>query len=241
VVGDHPVAGLDVGGVEHGVDVVEWHVEIAKAADDLRSDDLLGGVVPVSGFGVDVDRLEQADLVVVAKQLGTPVRRAGEVPDGQCRDHDHTLMSPLLESQAADYPLNFQLQEGRRWASAGHTPARTEEAPMTSQRTSGLPPVAAEGAIVVFGATGGVGRHAVEQLLGAGQEVIAVVRDPSKGTALAKAGARVVIHDLQHDDSGWLSRHLTGAESVLFAAGARYGAPLDELDAVDRGGTAGDD
>ena len=107
---------------------------------------------------------------------------------------------------------------------------------MTSQRTSGLPPVAAEGAIVVFGATGGVGRHAVEQLLGAGQEVIAVVRDPSKGTALAKAGARVVIHDLQHDDSGRLSRHLTGAESVLLAAGVRYGAPLDELDAVDRGG-----
>jgi uncharacterized protein YbjT (DUF2867 family) len=107
---------------------------------------------------------------------------------------------------------------------------------MTSQRTSGLPPVAAEGAIVVFGATGGVGRHAVEQLLGAGQEVIAVVRDPSKGTALAEAGARVVIHDLQHDDSGRLSRHLTGAESVLFAAGVRYGAPLDELDAVDRGG-----
>jgi uncharacterized protein YbjT (DUF2867 family) len=98
---------------------------------------------------------------------------------------------------------------------------------MTSQRTSGLPPVAAEGAIVVFGATGGVGRHAVEQLLGAGQEVIAVVRDPSKGTAVAKAGARVVIHDLQHDDSGRLSRHLTGAESVLFAAGVRYGAPLD--------------
>jgi len=32
------------------------------------------------------------------------------------------------------------------------------------------------GAVVVFGATGGVGRHAVGQLLGAGQDVIAVVR-----------------------------------------------------------------
>ena len=51
---------------------------------------------------------------------------------------------------------------------------------MTSQRTSGLPPVAAEGAIAVFGAAGAVGHHAVEQLLDAGQEVIAVVRDPSK-------------------------------------------------------------
>jgi len=56
------------------------------------------------------------------------------------------------------------------------------------------------GAVAVFGATGGVGRHAVLQLLGAGQEVIAVVRDPSRGTPLANAGARVVTHDLQHDD-----------------------------------------
>ncbi len=38
------------------------------------------------------------------------------------------------------------------------------------------------GAVVVFGATGGVGRHAVAQLLGAGQDVIAVVRDPAKGS-----------------------------------------------------------
>ena len=53
------------------------------------------------------------------------------------------------------------------------------------------------GAVAVFGATGGVGRHAVLQLLGAGQEVIAVVRDPSTGTPLANAGARVVTHDLR--------------------------------------------
>jgi hypothetical protein len=52
------------------------------------------------------------------------------------------------------------------------------------------------GAVVAFGATGGVGRHAVAQLLGAGQDVIAVVRDPSEGTPLANAGARVVAHDL---------------------------------------------
>jgi uncharacterized protein YbjT (DUF2867 family) len=92
------------------------------------------------------------------------------------------------------------------------------------------------GAVVVFGATGGVGRHAVLQLLGAGQEVIAVVRDPSKGTPLANAGARVVTHDLQHDDPRQLARHLKDAESVLFAAGVRYGAPLAQLEAIDRGG-----
>jgi uncharacterized protein YbjT (DUF2867 family) len=75
------------------------------------------------------------------------------------------------------------------------------------------------GAVAVFGATGGVGRHAVLQLLGAGQEVIAVVRDPSKGTPLANAGARVVTHDVQHNDPRRLARHLKDA-------GAQMGARL---------------
>jgi uncharacterized protein YbjT (DUF2867 family) len=91
------------------------------------------------------------------------------------------------------------------------------------------------GAVAVFGATGGVGGHAVLQLLGAGPELIAVVPDPSKGTPLADAGARVVTHDLEHDDPRRLARHLKDAESVLFAAGVHYGAPLAQLKAVDRG------
>jgi uncharacterized protein YbjT (DUF2867 family) len=73
------------------------------------------------------------------------------------------------------------------------------------------------GAVVAFGATGGVGRHAVAQLLGAGQDVITAVRDPYEGTPLANAGARVVALDLQHDDPRRLARHLNGADSLLFA------------------------
>ena len=92
------------------------------------------------------------------------------------------------------------------------------------------------GAFIVFGATGGIGRRAVAQLLGAGQDVIAIVRDPAKGTPLANAGVRVVTHDLQRDDIWRLARHLKDAQSVLFAAGVRYGAPLEQLRAVDRGG-----
>ena len=87
------------------------------------------------------------------------------------------------------------------------------------------------GGVAVFGATGGVGRHAVLQLLGAGQEVIAVVRDPSTGTPLANAGARVVTHDLQHDDPRRMVRHLNRADSVPCAAGVHHGAPLDQLEA----------
>ena len=60
---------------------------------------------------------------------------------------------------------------------------------------------------------------------------------PAKGTLLANAGARVVTHDLQRDDPRRLARHLNDAESMLFAAGVHYGAPLDQLRAVDHGGT----
>jgi hypothetical protein len=66
VLGDHVVTRLDVCGVQEGVDVVEWHLQIAEPTDDLGNADLLGGVAPVSGLGVDVDRFQQADLVVVA-------------------------------------------------------------------------------------------------------------------------------------------------------------------------------
>src|SRR3989442_6091313 len=49
---DHPVAGLDVGSLKHDLDVFEWHIQVAEAADDLSRDDLLCGVPSVSGVPV---------------------------------------------------------------------------------------------------------------------------------------------------------------------------------------------
>jgi hypothetical protein len=83
MVGDHPVAGFDVGSPNHNLDVFEWHIQVAEAADDLSRDDLLCGVPPVSGLQVHIDRLQQADLVVVAKHLHAQVRGPREVADGQ--------------------------------------------------------------------------------------------------------------------------------------------------------------
>jgi hypothetical protein len=37
----------------------------------------------VSGVGIDIGRLQQADAVIVAQRLDVQVRRAGEIPDGQ--------------------------------------------------------------------------------------------------------------------------------------------------------------
>lgn len=96
------------------MDVVEWHVEIAETADDLRGDDLLGGVAPVSCVGVDVDRLEQPDVVVVAKRLDTQVRGPGEVADGQRRGHDAILMSPTTGGSSSRFPLDLPMAGGSK-------------------------------------------------------------------------------------------------------------------------------
>jgi hypothetical protein len=95
MVGDHPVAGLDVGSVEHNLDVLEWHVQVAEAADDLRRDDLLSGIAPVPAVRVHAGRLQQAELVVVAEHLRAQVRGPGEVAYGQRRGHECILGLPL--------------------------------------------------------------------------------------------------------------------------------------------------
>jgi hypothetical protein len=80
---NHPVTGLDVGSLKHNLDVFEWHIQVAEAADDLSRDDLLFGVPPISGVHVHMDRLQQANLMVVAEHLHAQVRGAGEVANGQ--------------------------------------------------------------------------------------------------------------------------------------------------------------
>ena len=62
MVGDHLVAGLDVGSLKHDLDVFEWHIQVAEAADDVSCDDLLCGVPSVSGVLVHIDRLQKANL-----------------------------------------------------------------------------------------------------------------------------------------------------------------------------------
>ena len=97
MVGDHPVAGLDVGSLKHNVDVLEWHLQVAEAADDLRRDDLLCGVAPVAAVHVHIDRLQQAELVVVAKHLHAQMRGPGEVADRHSGSHERSVTLPPWE------------------------------------------------------------------------------------------------------------------------------------------------
>lgn len=73
--------------------------------------------------------------------------------------------------------------------------------------------------LTVFGATGGIGRHLVDQALDAGHDVTAVVRDPAR---LPGTAARVVTADLA--DGAALRAAVDGADAVLSALGPRTAA-----------------
>jgi nucleoside-diphosphate-sugar epimerase len=69
--------------------------------------------------------------------------------------------------------------------------------------------------LVVFGATGGVGREVVRQALEVGHTVTAVVRDPAK----LSAQAEVVHSDLSAPDLDVLAGTIRTADAVISAVG----------------------
>ena len=74
--------------------------------------------------------------------------------------------------------------------------------------------------LTIFAATGGIGRHALEQAVAAGHDVTAVVRSPGK----LPAGTRAVRADLAHPDPAALESAAAGADAVLSGLGPRSNA-----------------
>jgi putative NADH-flavin reductase len=70
--------------------------------------------------------------------------------------------------------------------------------------------------ITVFGASGGVGKHAVEQALGRGDEVVAYVRSPTK-LDLAHERLDVVAGELT--DRETITEAISGSDAVVSALG----------------------
>ncbi len=70
--------------------------------------------------------------------------------------------------------------------------------------------------ILVTGATGKVGSRFVPRLLAKGHEVVILVRDAAKASALAELGARIIIGDLFNADT--LPPALKGIEAVIHLA-----------------------
>lgn len=70
--------------------------------------------------------------------------------------------------------------------------------------------------LTIVAATGGIGRHLLEQAVAAGHNVTAVVRDPTK----LAADIRAVTADLASADEETLASTLHGADAVLSGLGA---------------------
>ena len=70
--------------------------------------------------------------------------------------------------------------------------------------------------ITVFGATGGIGRHVVDQALAAGHTVTAYVRDPSK-LGRHTPRLRIVVGELS--DTAAIQQAVQGSQAVISALG----------------------
>ncbi|MGH2522435.1 MAG: NAD-dependent epimerase/dehydratase family protein, partial [Anaerolineales bacterium] len=82
----------------------------------------------------------------------------------------------------------------------------------------------------VTGATGFIGGRVARQLREAGHEVIAIVRDPSKGKELAEAG--VALHKGDVTDKDSLRAPMTGVDGVFHIAAWYKVGVRDKSDAV---------
>jgi uncharacterized protein YbjT (DUF2867 family) len=73
--------------------------------------------------------------------------------------------------------------------------------------------------LTIFGATGGIGRHLLDQARTAGHEITAVVRDPARLPRTATTALRVVTADLATPDPALLQSAVAGADGVLSTLG----------------------
>jgi putative NADH-flavin reductase len=70
--------------------------------------------------------------------------------------------------------------------------------------------------VLVFGGSGGVGRHVVEQALGRGREVVAVVRSPGK---LTVSDAKLTVVTAVLSDREAINAAVRGTDAVISALG----------------------
>jgi uncharacterized protein YbjT (DUF2867 family) len=88
--------------------------------------------------------------------------------------------------------------------------------------------------VVIAGGHGKIGLRLAALLAGRGDVVTGVVRNPEHVADLERAGATPVVLDLEATRAGDLAAALTGADAVVFAAGAGPGSGVARKDTVDR-------
>ncbi|MCP2338476.1 SDR family oxidoreductase [Actinomadura rupiterrae] len=92
--------------------------------------------------------------------------------------------------------------------------------------------------IVIAGGHGQIAMRLARLLSARGDAVLSLIRDPAQVDDVRETGAGPVIADLEKLSGDDLVDQLTGANAVVFAAGAGPGSGAARKDTVDRGASA---
>jgi len=88
--------------------------------------------------------------------------------------------------------------------------------------------------IVIAGGHGKIALQLERRAAARGDATTALIRDPAQSDDVREAGAEPAVADLESIGSGELAGHLTGADAVVFAAGAGPGSTAERKGTVDR-------
>jgi len=89
--------------------------------------------------------------------------------------------------------------------------------------------------IVIAGAHGQVARRLGRLLSGRGDTVVGIVRTPGHTADLESDGVQPIVLDLEQANADQVAEVVTGADAVVFAAGAGPGSGDERKHTVDRG------
>ncbi len=92
--------------------------------------------------------------------------------------------------------------------------------------------------VVIAGGHGRVALHVERLLAERGDHSVGLIRNPDQEADVIAAGAHPVIVDLESVSAEELAGHLSGADAVVFAAGAGEGSGAERKDTVDRAAAA---
>ncbi|MBG6180629.1 NAD(P)-binding oxidoreductase [Arthrobacter sp. CAN_A1] len=88
---------------------------------------------------------------------------------------------------------------------------------------------------VIAGAHGKIARELTRHLVHQGHEVVGLIRNPEHNKDIESDGGTPEVVDLESSSADELAKVLTGADAVVFAAGAGPGSSAERKDTVDRG------
>src|SRR5215813_7751359 len=89
--------------------------------------------------------------------------------------------------------------------------------------------------VVIAGGHGKIALLLEGLLAGRGDQAVGLIRNPAHAADVQKAGAGAVVCDLEAASAEEVAALLSGADAVVFAAGAGPGSGIPRKDSVDRG------